>query len=155
MSWHHFEGTTNLFLNCHQWGYVKNVCIFPFCTGELLTSGKSVKLNQNHIVKELQGRLWEMQKNYFVSRAGWRAHENHNNNPTWPNGYGISLLNWRLGVQVPPWVITLFSQLFLFNQWFYLFSCCSYECLVSFSIQFISVTTQIYSFTLFDLLVYV
>lgn len=78
-----------------------------------------------------------------------------NNKPAWPNGYGISFLNRRLGVQVPPWVITLFSQLFLFNQWFYLFSCCSYECLVSFSIQFISVTTQIYSFTLFDLLVYV
>jgi hypothetical protein len=24
--------------------------------------------------------------------------------PAWPNGYGVGLLNRRLGVRVPPWV---------------------------------------------------
>ncbi len=26
------------------------------------------------------------------------------NKPAWPNGYGVGLLNRRLGVRVPPWV---------------------------------------------------
>ena len=30
--------------------------------------------------------------------------------PAWPNGYGVGLLNRRLGVRVPPWVTCLFMK---------------------------------------------
>ncbi len=31
------------------------------------------------------------------------------NKPAWPNGYGVGLLNRRLGVRVPPWVKSFYS----------------------------------------------